>query len=82
MTKFTDWLKNDAVDCGLCDPPMEPQLAINFLKDYLLGENWYVETSESTKQINTVIVFKILMEHSREFRKEWKNYMKSNKNGE
>lgn len=77
MQKFTEWLKNDSIDCGVCDPPMEAQKAIDFLQNYLLGEGWYVTVPESTRQVNTVIVFEILMKYSRKFRKEWKQYMKN-----
>lgn len=79
MKKFTDWLENDAVDCGLCSSPLEPQKALQFLKDYLLGENWYVAMPESQQQVNTEIVFEILSRHSRKFRKEWKKYLKKSK---
>lgn len=77
MQKFTDWLKNDAIDCGMCDPPMEAQKAIGFLCDYLLGEGWYVERPERTKQVNTAIVFEILLKYSKEFRKEWNKHLKN-----
>ena len=77
--QFTEWLENDAEDCGMCDPPLEAQKAINFLKDYLLGEGWYVAMPENTKQVNTAIVYDILSEYSSEFRKEWKNYKKRKK---
>lgn len=77
--KFTDWLENEAKDYGMCDPPLEAQKAINFLKDYLLGEGWYVDMPESTKQVNTAIVHGILHDYSSEFRKEWKNYKKRKK---
>ena len=75
--KFTDWLKNEAEDCGMCDPPLEAQKAMQFLRDYLLDEGWHVVAPESTKQVNTAIVHDILLEHSSEFRKEWKNYLKT-----
>lgn len=78
MQKFTDWLKNDSIDCGIFSPPLEAQKAINFLKDYLLGEDWYVVDPISTQQVNTEIVFEILLKHSRAFRKEWKKYLKEN----
>lgn len=74
MKKFTDWIKNEAEDCGLCDPPMDAQLAVNFLKDYLLGDNWYVAISESQQQVNAAIVYNILKKYSRKFRKELKKY--------
>lgn len=77
MKKFTDWLKNDVGDYGMCDPPMEAQKAIGFLTGYLLGEDWYITMPESQQQVNTAIVFKILMKHSREFRREWKKYLRS-----
>ncbi len=76
MQLFTDWLKHDAEDCGLCDPPISPQLALNFLINYLLGENWYVAISESTDQTNCAAVYEILYKYSRAFRKE----VKRNKN--
>lgn len=74
---FTDWLENEAEDCGMCDPPLEAQKAIQFLRDYLLDEGWHVIAPERTKQVNTAIVHDILLEHSSKFRKEWKNYLKS-----
>lgn len=76
MRKFTDWLENDAEDCGLFDPPLEPQLAINFLIYYLLGDDWYVVGPEAQTQINAAAVFDILLKHSKKFRKEWKIYKK------
>ena len=49
--QFTYWLKHDAKDCGLMQPPCKDWLALQFLKDYLLGMDWYEESSElsSTK---------------------------------
>lgn len=76
MQLFTDWLKNDAKDCGLCDPPIEPQLALNFLIDYLLGEDWYVTMPECTQQTNTAAVYAILFKYSKKFRKEVKKMSK------
>ena len=76
MKKFTDWLKYDAEDCGILSPPLEPQLAINFLKDYLLDEDWYSFNPISTQQVNTEIVFSILCKYSRKFRKELKKCKK------
>lgn len=73
---FTNWLDNEAIDCGLCDPPLEAQHALHFLTDYLLGENWYVAMPESQKQVNSVIVYEILYKYSRKFRKELKKRKK------
>lgn len=76
MAKFTEWFENEAVDCGICSPPMEAQKAIDLLADYLLGEGWYTVMPISNQQVNTEIVFEILLKHSRAFRKEWKQYLK------
>lgn len=69
---MTHWLKNEAKDCGLCDPPMNSNLAITMLKNYLLGEDWYVVMPENSEQCNTAIVHEILMKYSKEYRKEIK----------
>lgn len=71
---FTYWLEHEAVDCGLCDPPLDAQKALNFLKDYLLGEGWYVTMPECQKQVNTAIVYEILNKYSSEFYKEMKRW--------
>ena len=70
--QFTYWLKHDAEDCGIMPPPLEAQKAVNILKDYLLGENWYIADPVSTEQCNAQIVHEILMKYSREYRKEYK----------
>ena len=74
MKRFTYWLEHESKDCGMCDPPMSNELALKFLKDYLLGENWYVCTPESHDQCNTAIVYEILYNYSSKFRKEMKEY--------
>lgn len=71
---YIDWLKENDDPNNLCDPPLEPQLAVQFLCDYLLGEDWYVVMPESTKQVNSVIVYEILQKYSKDFRKELKQY--------
>ena len=79
MKKFTDWLENDAKDCGMITPPMEAQQCVDFLCDYLLGEDWYSTSGASATQVNTEIVFEILTKHSKKFRKEYKKYLKIHK---
>ena len=83
MQKFTDWLRRNVfVDYdSMCYPPMEAQEAIDFLKDYLLGKDWCIAMSENTQQVNTAIVFEILLKHSRDFRKEWKRFTKEKMQG-
>ena len=76
MHTFTDWLENDSIDCGIMSSPMEDKKALEFLTDYLLGENWYVVDPISPKQVNTNIVHEILWKYSKRYRKEWKQYKK------
>ena len=74
--QFTYWLKYEAEDCGLMQPPLDAQKALNFLKDYLLGEDWYVVNPVNTQQCNTQLVFEILEKYSTEFKKEIKRWYK------
>ena len=77
MNEFTNWFENKSEDCGLCSPPMNSQLAVDFLQKYLLGDGWYCTgIAQTNAQCNTEIVFNILNKHSRRFRKEWKRYCK------
>jgi hypothetical protein len=74
--QFTYWLKYEAEDCGILQPPLDAQKALNFLKDYLLGEDWYVVNPVNTQQCNTQIVWEILEKYSTEFNKEKKRWYK------
>ena len=73
---YLEWLKANDDPMNLCDPPLDAQSAVNFLCNYLLGENWYVVVSESQKQVNSVIVDEILFKYSKQYRKEVKEYSK------
>ena len=73
--QFTYWLEYSAKDCGLMQPPMKDAVALDFLKDYLLGEDWYIVNPVNHEQGNTQIVHEILMKYSREYRKEYKRAM-------
>ena len=70
--QFTYWLEHDAEDCGLMQPPLNAQKALDFLQKYLLGEDWYIVNPVNTEQGNSQIVHEILMKHSRIYRKEYK----------
>ena len=61
-------------------PPLNAQLAIQFLKDYLLGEDWYVINPLGQEQINTEIVSDILYKYSKRYRKECKEWKKEHNN--
>ena len=82
MADILKWLKeqNETVNKGnIFPPPLEPQMAIDFLKAYLLGEDWYTVNSISQEQINTEIVFEILFKYSKRFKREYKTMKKKSK---
>lgn len=67
---FSEWLDQNWEEDNMCPPPLDAQDALDFLKDYLLGENWYVVMPLSQKQCNTEIVATILKKYSSKYRKE------------
>ncbi len=71
--KYSDWVKENWEKDNILAPPLEAQKAINFLSNYLLGEDWY-DSSGAThpEQVNTKIVHEILMKYSPEYRREIK----------
>ena len=71
-----DWSISQDLTSGLMSPPMEDKKALEFLTDYLLGENWYVVDPLSPKQVNTNRVHEILWKYSKRYRKEYKQYRK------
>ena len=82
MADILKWLKeqNETVNKGNIFPPsLESQTAIGFLKDYLLGEDWYTVNPISQEQINTEIVFEILFKYSKRFKREYKTMKKKSK---
>jgi len=78
---FLDWLNTNQDPNNMLPPPIDSNLAIKFLKDYLLGENWYVAYSAPSSQVNTDIVFSILKSYSKKFRKELKREEKNERKG-
>ena len=63
--------------CGYCPAPLEPQIAIDILTDYLLGENWYTPMSMNTKQVNVCILEQILSRYSKQWNRDKRMYIKS-----
>ena len=41
---------------GLCPAPMDAQLALNILTEYLLGDDWYITDSIGVEQANVIVV--------------------------
>lgn len=73
--QFTFWLRYRSTDRGLMQPPLSDDLAVYFLRNYLLGEKWYVVNPVSHEQCNTQMVHEILMKYSREYRKEYRRWI-------
>jgi hypothetical protein len=72
---FIEWLKSENIKDpdNILPPALDFEKAICFLKNYLLGEDWYVAYPGSAKQITTDIVYDILKKYSKKFRKELKH---------
>lgn len=68
---FDEWI-NEQDDYGIFSPPMDAETALDFLRRYLLGENWYSPNPIHSKQINTEIVYLILRRYSKRYNKELK----------
>ena len=73
---FNDWLDKNWQKDNMFPPPLDAQLAVQFLKDYLLGEDWYVVNPLGIEQINSEIVGAILSKYSKKYRKEVKQLKK------
>ena len=73
---FNDWLDENWQGDNMFPPPLDAQLAVQFLKDYLLGEDWYVVNPLGIEQINSEIVGVILSKYSKKYRKEVKQLKK------
>lgn len=44
-------------------PPLEPQIALDILQKHFLGEDWYSMNPISVKQVNTEVVYEILVRY-------------------
>ena len=74
--KFQEWLDENWEKDNMFPPPLDPQTALNFLQNYLLGEDWYIVNPLSTSQVNCEVVHDILYKYSKKYRKEIKNNKK------
>lgn len=69
---FVEWLRKELKRDELCEPSLPAQLAVDYLCNYILGEDWYRAMPMHTEQVNVEIVHAILMKHSQRYRKEYK----------
>ena len=72
MLEFQKWLDENWEKDNMFPPCLDPQIALNFLQQYLLGEDWYIVNPLSTSQANCEVVDSILYKYSRKYRKEYK----------
>lgn len=72
LKSFTEWLEKNWEPDNMFPPSLSADEALNYLKDYLLGENWYVSYPAGKEQIYTEIVYSILELYSKKFKKELK----------
>lgn len=72
--RFSDWVDQERQKDpdNLCDPPIEYDLALNYLFKYLIEDDWYITIPESPKQYTTAAVWHILERFSLKFRQELK----------
>ena len=69
---FSQWLEDRWEDGDMCPPPLEDKDALDFLRLYLLGKDWYVTMPISHNQCNTEIVDAILQKYSKDYKRELK----------
>lgn len=74
--QYQEWLDKHWQKNNMFPPPMDAQIGISFLTQYLLGEDWYSVNPISTEQINCEIVHEILYKYSKKYRKEYKQRLK------
>ena len=75
MKDFSEWLYEQEIGPNknnLLAPSLQAQQALDFLRYYLLDEDWYVIDPISMEQANTEIVDSILFKYSKKYRKEIK----------
>lgn len=65
-----EWLKEHGEKDNILAPSMDAQTAVNFLCDYLLGDDFCIMYPASNGQANTEIVCEILQKYSKRLRKE------------
>lgn len=65
-----EWLKEHWERDNILAPSMDAQTAVNFLCEYLLGEDFCIMYPARPGQANTEIVYEILQKYSKRLRKE------------
>lgn len=75
--KWSEWYDVNMCEDDLCDPPLDAQMALDILVEYLLtrdkGYTYLTALPESTQQVNSMAVDLILQKYSKDFKKEIRN---------
>lgn len=79
MKTFTEWLDDNWQENNMLPPPIDTQQALDFLENYLLGEDWYINLPLCNAQANVEVVHSILYKYSKKYRKEYKQSLKRGK---
>lgn len=77
--KYTEWLDKNWEKDNMFPPCLDPQTAVNFLCEYLMGEDYYIVNPLCTAQANCEIVDDILFKYSKKYRKERKQWQNKHK---
>lgn len=76
---YTEWLNKNWDKNNMFPPSLDPQTALDFLQEYLLGENYYIVNPMPNIQANCEVVHDILYKYSKQYRKERKQWQSTHK---
>ena len=77
--KYTEWLDENWDKNNMFPPSIDPQTALDFLQEYLLGEDYYIVNPMPNIQANCEVVHDILYKYSKQYRKERKQWQSTHK---
>lgn len=67
---FTEWMDENWEEENINPPPLNAQIALDFLNDYLIGDEILSTLPISDEQANVLIVERILDKYSSKYWKE------------
>ena len=76
---YTEWLNKNWDKNNMFPPSLDPQTALDFLQEYLLGEDYYIVNPMPNIQTNCEVVHDILYKYSKQYRKERKQWQSTHK---
>lgn len=76
---YTEWLNKNWDKNNMFPPSLDPQTALDFLQEYLLGEDYYIINPMPNIQANCEVVHDILYKYSKQYRKERKQWQSTHK---